>query len=157
MAKKKKSKQIKAKEKFIRTTQPLSVAEAGVKKEEKRPFKVKRIRMLMSVANEKDAFDARGVYKVGEDITPESAESYIRNGVAEEDTSLDVPEETKAIPEVEVPKEEEKIEAEPEIEEEKIVGVIDSEKDEEAPKEEEKEEAEKDKETKEEKDEIEKK
>ncbi|GAH32144.1 unnamed protein product, partial [marine sediment metagenome] len=136
MAKKKKNKVKKDRRDTKKTA--LASPEQELKRKE---FKVKRIRMLMSVANEKVAFNSGGVYKVGEDITPESAESYIRTGAAEEDTSLDVPEEIKeTITHITEKPTEEPVttggEQEIEIEGEEIVGVIDSEKDEEeeAPK-----------------------
>ncbi|GAH46960.1 unnamed protein product [marine sediment metagenome] len=58
-------------------------------------FKIKRIRMLMSIANEKVAYTAGAVYEVGKDITLDDAEKRLREGVAELDASAVGPSETK--------------------------------------------------------------
>lgn len=58
-------------------------------------FKVKRIRMLINCANQYRAFSPGDVLLVPEEISVNTAKSWIKTGAAEEDTSLDVPEETK--------------------------------------------------------------
>lgn len=55
----------------------------------------KRVRMLMSIANEKVAYTAGDVYEVGKDITLEDAKKRLREGVAELDTAVEGPSETK--------------------------------------------------------------
>lgn len=54
----------------------------------------KKIRMLMSAANSEKTFGRGGVFKVGVDVSPGTARSWLRTGVAEEDCS-EVPPETK--------------------------------------------------------------
>jgi len=58
-------------------------------------FKVRKIRMLMSLANQSMAYTMGRSYKVPEEVSVETAQSWLRGGVAEEDTSLEAPEETK--------------------------------------------------------------
>ena len=43
-----------------------------------------KIRMLISLANATKAWTAGQIYTVGVDVPPESAESWLRNGVAVE-------------------------------------------------------------------------
>lgn len=56
---------------------------------------IKRIRMLMSIANEKVAYTAGDVYEIGKDITLDDAKKRLREGVAEVDTAVEGPSETK--------------------------------------------------------------
>jgi len=65
------------------------------KKAVKKADDPKRIRMLMSIANEKVAYTAGDVYEVGKDITLEDAKKRLREGVAELDASAVGPSETK--------------------------------------------------------------
>lgn len=55
----------------------------------------KRIRMLMSLANKDMAYTVGHSYNVPHEVSVNTARSWIESGAAEEDTSLDVPEETK--------------------------------------------------------------
>lgn len=65
------------------------------KKAVKKADDPKRIRMLMSIANEKVAYTAGDVYEVGKDITLDDAKKRLREGVAELDTAVEGPSETK--------------------------------------------------------------
>lgn len=65
------------------------------KKAVKKADAPKRIRMLMSIANEKVAYTAGDVYEVGKDITLDDAKKRLREGVAELDASAVGPSETK--------------------------------------------------------------
>lgn len=91
-----------SKKTVAKTSAKLTKVEYGIKEEyvpKPAPEKIpgpppKKIRMLMSVANEKIAYTVGHVYKTGKDISPNTAKSYVRTGVAEEDHS-DEPPETK--------------------------------------------------------------
>jgi len=55
------------------------------KKPEERPEAPRWIRMLRSLANTKMAYTVGKSYEVGRDVSPETAESWISVGAAEED------------------------------------------------------------------------
>jgi len=51
-----------------------------------------RIRMLMTVGNQDMTYITGHSYKVGKDVEPETAKSWLRSEVAEEDRSTEPPE-----------------------------------------------------------------
>lgn len=55
----------------------------------------KRIRMLVSLATFERAYEPGHTYEVGKDLSEASARNYLKNGLAEEDTSLPGAPETK--------------------------------------------------------------
>ena len=72
------------------------MAKAKKKKAEEKPKpEVKRIRMLMSLANAERAYTMGKSYRVPNEIAVNTARNWIACGAAEEDMSLDVPKETK--------------------------------------------------------------
>jgi len=54
-----------------------------------------RIRMLMSLANQDRAYITGKSYRVPHEVPVKTARAWLESGAAEEDTSLDVPKETK--------------------------------------------------------------
>jgi hypothetical protein len=83
------------------TTKKQTRSEYGIKEKDTpkpKPKKVKpiptpnRIRMLMSLANQDMAYTSGKTYKVGRDVSPETAKSWLRSGAAEEDRSEEPPE-----------------------------------------------------------------
>jgi len=99
MAKKKKTK--------VGIKKPTSV-EAKTKKETPVGKPPKRIRMLISCANHYRAFSPGDVLLVPQEVSVNTARSWIASGAAEEDKSLDAPKEKK----VEEPEEKKVIEPE---------------------------------------------
>lgn len=55
----------------------------------------KRIRILVSLATFERAYEPGHTYEVGKDLSEKSARNYLKNGLAEEDTSLPGAPETK--------------------------------------------------------------
>lgn len=77
-------------------TKAKKAARATARKAKAEPvFKVKRIRMCMSLANQDMAYQTGKSYRVPEEVRVETAKSWLRSGAAEEDKSLPDPPETK--------------------------------------------------------------
>ena len=55
----------------------------------------KRIRMLMSLSNPQRSYRSGVVYIVGQDVSEETATSWLKSGAAEEAPNLPGPSETK--------------------------------------------------------------
>lgn len=83
------------------TTKKQTKSEYGIKEKDTpkpKPKKMKpiptpnRIRMLMTLGNQDMTYITGHSYKVGKDVSPETAKSWLNSGAAEEDRSEEPPE-----------------------------------------------------------------